>query len=290
MVPFLATVDAPALPAEVPPFFWVMGLLVLFGILAWIAMILNPSPMRTGLREGFRWIEWRPVPHDLPLQLLVYLGLGLVGQSLLAAWAPRGGERVSIPLLFAAMALFQGVAALVIFVNMRRLRLDFQGLFGWRPFRRVAPFLQGVAAYAIALPLVIAAAHTTRGLFHWLDVPFERQAIFDQLGGDTSPPQLLALFFLIGVFAPICEELLFRGILFPWLAARFGARVALVSHSLLFAAIHQHAATLIPLFVLSLVLGLAYAKTRNLGVAVWMHVFFNCMNLLTFFLVPEAGL
>jgi hypothetical protein len=270
-----------------------MGLLVLLGILAWIGMILNPAPTLAGLRDGLRWIEWRPVPHDLPRRLLVFLGLGLAGQILLAALVSgttSARETIPIPLLFASMALFQGLAATVIVLHLRRLRLDFPTLFGWRPFRELSPLLHGAAAYAVALPLVIAAALTTQGLFHWLELPFERQPIFDQLGADWPATHLLALFFLIGVVAPVCEELLFRGILFPWLAARFGAGIALVAHSLLFAAIHQHAATLIPLFVLSLLLGLAYARTRNLGVAVWLHAFFNTMNLLTFFLMPEAGL
>jgi len=263
--------------------------MVLLGILAWIRLILGPQVAMERLRQGMRWIEWRPVPHDLPRHLLLFLGAGLMGQMLLAFWATRNGylgETLRLPMLFGALALFQGLAAGVILVRLRAFRIGFQQIFAWRPFRDISPLPNGALSYILTLPVLLLAALSTQGIFRWLEIPFERQPIFDKLGANLPLFHLLALFFLIAVLVPFCEELLFRGVVFPWLAARFGAVAGLVVHSLLFAAIHQHLATLVPLFVLSICLGLAYAYYRNLGVVVWLHGLFNGVNLLHFFLSP----
>jgi membrane protease YdiL (CAAX protease family) len=89
------------------------------------------------------------------------------------------------------------------------------------------------------------------------------------------------------VLAPICEEILFRGILYRVLKQFGWPRVALVASSLFFGLIHGNPMTLIPLSFLAVVLALLYDQTDNLMAPIVAHALFNAVNFSTFFLFPK---
>lgn len=94
------------------------------------------------------------------------------------------------------------------------------------------------------------------------------------------------------LIAPIWEEVVFRGILYPYCKARFGRWPGLAATSLLFGAIHFHLPSLLPLALLGLVLGLAYERTGSLWSPILLHALFNlgtAINLLVFRLHEATG-
>jgi len=93
-------------------------------------------------------------------------------------------------------------------------------------------------------------------------------------------PTRTAVFFIAIVGAPVFEEIVFRGILFPWLARRTGFWPGVVVVSALFAALHLHLPSLLPLFLLSAMFCVAYARTRSLWVPIGMHALFNAVSVL----------
>jgi membrane protease YdiL (CAAX protease family) len=80
--------------------------------------------------------------------------------------------------------------------------------------------------------------------------------------------------------APVYEELLFRGIVFPYLIKRVGLTKGIVVISLLFALIHFHLPSVVPLALLSAALCLAYWRTGSLWVSIGMHMIFNAVTIL----------
>jgi membrane protease YdiL (CAAX protease family) len=86
----------------------------------------------------------------------------------------------------------------------------------------------------------------------------------------------LALLAMVG--APLLEELVFRGLVLRFLVGQFPTVVALVMSSLLFGLVHFHVESFLPIAVLGFLLGKAYLDTRDLRVAVWMHVLFNSLT------------
>ena len=79
--------------------------------------------------------------------------------------------------------------------------------------------------------------------------------------------------------APVCEEFLFRGLVYGVLK-RYGERIfANVASSLFFAVIHGHVPAVLPLCLLAVALCLAYEMTGCLWVPVVMHAIFNALNL-----------
>ena len=81
--------------------------------------------------------------------------------------------------------------------------------------------------------------------------------------------------------APVFEEVFFRGLAYPALKQRLGPARALVLVSAAFALVHFHAPSVVPLFALSLALGLAYEYTGSLLTPIAIHALFNATNVLT---------
>jgi membrane protease YdiL (CAAX protease family) len=92
----------------------------------------------------------------------------------------------------------------------------------------------------------------------------------------------LALFAV--VLAPVAEEFIFRGMLYPFLKQLGQPKLAWVGLSLLFALIHFNAPTFVPLFVLALALTWLYEKTDCLLASIAVHSLFNAANLAVLFL------
>jgi membrane protease YdiL (CAAX protease family) len=93
---------------------------------------------------------------------------------------------------------------------------------------------------------------------------------------------------LIGILSPIAEELFFRGVAVNAWAREHGTRTAIVGSAVLFAAAHAFGGSLLalpPIFLLGLILGAAYSRTRSLPLVAGVHATFNCLSLAVLFVV-----
>ena len=111
--------------------------------------------------------------------------------------------------------------------------------------------------------------------------PVEMQPMV-QIILEAPSPWLLIVFGILAVFiAPVSEELLFRGALYPFLKARLSPKVALGLSALIFAAFHfPTLAYALPLFLLGLALGHSYESTNDLRVPILFHAVFNLNTLI----------
>ncbi|MBV9126514.1 MAG: CPBP family intramembrane metalloprotease [Verrucomicrobia bacterium] len=91
------------------------------------------------------------------------------------------------------------------------------------------------------------------------------------------------------VIAPLVEEFLFRGYLYPIFRRYFGVMTGIFLNSALFAAMHVHLPSLAPLFVLAVCLTLAYEATGSLLVPMAMHALFNAFNVALLTLGVSGG-
>lgn len=106
----------------------------------------------------------------------------------------------------------------------------------------------------------------------------------------------LAVKCLIGAsaigLAPVAEELVFRGVIYPVLKQRGHPGLAMWGTSFLFATIHFNRTTLLPLAFLALVWTWLYERTDNLLAPILAHSVFNLANFvlaLTYPLNPLEG-
>lgn len=79
------------------------------------------------------------------------------------------------------------------------------------------------------------------------------------------------------VAAPILEEVLFRGLVFESCGERFGKGVGLILSALLFGVIHVVPVQMINAFVVGLILGYVYLKTRSLVSVIIIHAINNAI-------------
>jgi membrane protease YdiL (CAAX protease family) len=100
----------------------------------------------------------------------------------------------------------------------------------------------------------------------------ETVAVFQS---EKDPLLLGLMVFAAAIVAPVCEEVVFRGYLYP-VAKRFaGPWAAALCTALMFSAAHGSMAALLPLFVFGLVLVVLYEFTGSLWAPVAVHFLFN---------------
>ena len=80
------------------------------------------------------------------------------------------------------------------------------------------------------------------------------------------------------MIAPVAEEFIFRGMLFPFIRQLGYPKLAWFGVSFLFALIHTNVPTFVPLFVLALALTWLYERTDNLLAPITAHALFNAAN------------
>ena len=100
--------------------------------------------------------------------------------------------------------------------------------------------------------------------------------IENQLNYEYATTPISWIFFSISalIYAPIMEELFFRGIIFQKVATKKGFSNGLIISSLLFAAIHLRY-DLISLFLTGVITVLLYCKTKQLTTSIIYHFVYN---------------
>lgn len=83
------------------------------------------------------------------------------------------------------------------------------------------------------------------------------------------------------VCAPLLEEVLFRGLIFESCRERFGGGGAVLISALLFGLIHGVAVQVINAFIVGIILGYIYLRTRSLANVIILHAINNAIAYLT---------
>ena len=134
--------------------------------------------------------------------------------------------------------------------------------------------------YLAAIPFLMLATTGYHFLLeHLIGMEVEMQDVAKIITQKLS--WLEILYILTAIFiAPVYEEILFRGILFPFLTKHIGPVQSALFVSALFALMHFHLPSLVPLFLLSIALCGVYWRTESLWPSIGMHAIFNTVSIL----------
>ncbi len=94
---------------------------------------------------------------------------------------------------------------------------------------------------------------------------------------------LTMLFIVAVIIAPICEELFFRGFLFPAFKKKMTTFSAMFLSSILFAVFHLEPTQLIPLIGIGFILSFVYEKAESLIPSVLLHSLNNLIAIIILF-------
>jgi membrane protease YdiL (CAAX protease family) len=224
----------------------------------------------------------------LALMVCAYSGL------FLGAWVQQSsgvaGVDSSIWRVVVASVSFQGAGLILIARFLHEHQVGWSEAFGF-PNRRRKALLLGVLVALIFLPLGWGLQQASA--FVMTHLPLfklqpEEQLPVRVLRASMSWPGRITLGVAAILLAPLAEEILFRGILYPAIKQAGFPRLALWGSVLLFAAVHMNAVTFLPLAVLALLLTALYERTDNLLAPIIAHALFNALNFVTLFLIEQA--
>ena len=94
-------------------------------------------------------------------------------------------------------------------------------------------------------------------------------------------------FLTVGITGPILEEVLFRGIILDGFLNRYKPGKAIFWSAMLFGLFHMNPWQFIPAFLIGLLLGYIYLKTRSLIPVIFIHIINNSFSYLTVYIFGE---
>ena len=164
--------------------------------------------------------------------------------------------------------------------------------WGRRPFwktlefewpKNVRPVLAGLLSVSVAVVLLILSWLVTN---YWGGAKTQLDALIE-----SSLPARFATAFIALATAPLVEELIYRGVLYPAIEKAAGVTVAVLAVSLLFAGVHvfqyiNNIAVISAITLLSFTLTLARAYTGKLLPSFVIHLVFNGIQSLILVLAP----
>jgi membrane protease YdiL (CAAX protease family) len=171
---------------------------------------------------------------------------------------------------------------------LRQHNVSWKEAFGLQMTSPVKAAAYGLLAAALFLPVAMGYRLLSEDMMDLAHFKPQDQAAVETL---QDPSLTVAEKTLLGVimvvFAPVVEEALFRGILYPALKQRGFPRLALWGSSVLFAAVHFNMVTFLPLLVFALVLVYLYETFQNLLVPIAAHALFNAVNFLALIFMDQ---
>lgn len=211
----------------------------------------------------------------------IVLGMlyGMLGQ--LSLMPKLAGDAISVPIL--SIAIWTVMASVILLVGKTQ-GLQLKYLLGPRGFdhpNKDAPRLSYLYAGLLVASLLIFSLGSFSVVFYViaaLTPDYAADILETNLmlgGGGSNYPQLYdgLMAFLLLVYAPLVEELVFRGILLQRWGMKWGLRWGVVASSLLFGLLHVNNPLGLTLF--GLAMGLLYVRTQCLWVPIFCHALNN---------------
>jgi membrane protease YdiL (CAAX protease family) len=237
---------------------------------------------------------WLYHPLDslwMGLIFLIFVGLTLADAG---APAPEKEKNLTAGVLLFSIGFQITLAFLTtLFVARRLAPVSWLGL-NWPHWRKIfwlgPACVVGMWMFFIGLQLIglilwTALSHLqstgvtgwTNTLLNWMNW-FGNNDMQDsvKLLRSANDPTILGLMTLAAVVvAPICEEIVFRGYLYPAAKKFAGPWIAGLCSALVFSAAHGNLPALIPLFAFGCVLAFIYEKSGSILLPIAVHLCFN---------------
>ncbi len=271
------------------------GVALFFGVMFMIGLAAGAAALTWIIVKRPRTAELAGRPWDaihairIVMLLVALLGAYLTGLGILQQYRPdlAATDTFVAGAAAAQSAVFHWpILAFAGFCMVRR-GIPLREAFGIDVRRLPANAGLGAALYPAVLPAVAAAAFLARLVLQRMGMDAEPQEVLRLMVDRGAGPMRFYLIALGIVIAPIAEEVLFRGIVFPVLIRHTGTAWALLASAGVFAALHMNLAAAAPLFVLGLAFGLAYLYTGSLAVPIVLHAVFNGVSIVVSHFMPD---
>lgn len=133
----------------------------------------------------------------------------------------------------------------------------------------------GPVNYPIVVVLTLLGMMAVDPLSSLIPMPEDVGELFDQMFGTSVPAFITAV-----IFAPVLEELIFRGIVLEGFLKNHSPVKAILWTNILFGLSHLNPWQFVGAFLLGILISWVYQRTRNLVLPVAMHMVNNLLSFL----------
>lgn len=240
--------------------------------------ITERSPIDSSAPPDRTWTELGGIA------ILGMFGFAIVGQAILSrsnrADAPDHVHRALIVTILGHAI----VTAIAILYARGRGRRPLEAI-GIPPRNHLRDPLHGIATLIATIPAFLSISAINTWIVERLGAA-PHQELVDSLMANRGLLDDTVIVLGIGVFGPLFEEILFRGLLLRSLAQVTPRIVAIFGSSLIFA-LHHDPQSAVPVFLLGFTFGLAYCRTGSIVAPFVAHSLFNLLQL--FYVIREGG-
>ncbi|BDS07284.1 hypothetical protein NT6N_23240 [Oceaniferula spumae] len=274
--------------------------------------MVGAIPLAAYMRRQSQGIGWnyRGMVRTEPLNQLDLLGIALltglytlqcafklpqvidflVSTGLLSQTATETPDQIQLtPAVLTAGMISQAVPGMIVIVFLVFRQISVVEFFGlkWKH----APYLILLAPFAAVFVQMIFVGMEMAGYSTMIQEIFgkaEKQEIV-KIYQETNAVSIRVLLAIAAVvIAPLVEETVFRGYIYPVCKRYTGRIIATFVTSLFFSAVHFNIPALLPLFILAILLTIAYELSGSLWVPISIHACFNGFTLLVQELQPPS--
>jgi len=217
-------------------------------------------------------IPWKPMDNWIAVLLLI-----LIDVALLVAASQGLGEQLAQSAALVLVQLVYLIPVLTVFAYRRiSLRSIGFGKFEWSTL--------GLGCGLLIGSYILIMIHN--GILALLGVGTQGEEILQIFGSLDSP----VWFITVGViFAPIVEEIFFRGFLFQGFRQRYGWINGALISSAVFAIGHLDPVALIPTFILGLLLAYMYHRSNSVWPGIILHFLVNAFGFCSLYAVTRLS-
>lgn len=221
--------------------------------------------------EGLVGTAW-VARMDAAVGVLLLVWFATLGRDALASEGDRAIEFRHIvggAMTYASVVVF--ILGIIVYRGQSLVRVA-----GWDALSFGAALGRALLCLGAAYPLLMLVQAMVFGVAGGNVTP---QDVVEFLRDAESPRDRIAVLVMAVAVAPLAEETIFRGYLYPVGKKYLGPFFSAVITAALFAVLHGHLASVPALFTLALCLTLSYEKTGSLLVPMLMHSVFNAISI-----------
>jgi membrane protease YdiL (CAAX protease family) len=174
--------------------------------------------------------------------------------------------------------MFHAGTLIMLEVFLKAHRVSWREFIGFHSPGAGRAMWLGIGMGLLVVPVLLGVNWTSSYLLRLMsDQPPDEQGVVIMVKA-ANPYLRTGLGLSALVWAPLVEESIFRGVLYPAIK-QYGHRlIALLFTCLLFAGIHTNLMTFIPLAIFAILLALLYDRTKVLMACILAHSTFNAVN------------
>ena len=218
----------------------------------------------------------KPWKLDALIRFLLGIFAFMMIGTLVLKLLPKGNS--PLPTLVLNTLIFHAGVLIVTGAFVREHGLTWGEAFGWGNPKSPHVVVPALLATAGILPLSWTLASLSAQVMTTFKSEPVQQATVQALQTSVSVSERAVFGTIAVISAPVIEEILFRGILYPAIKRLDLPRTAVWLTAILFALSHSNTMTFLPLVLLALLLTWLYERTGNLLAPILTHAAFNFVN------------